>query len=92
MPIWPPYWLSLKPRSAKVGIEVIKINRKKSKRKLDTIQYKMRDQGVRKVFSTSVTAFKVIGQESRFRGKTILTGPVGHYVGAILGKLYGLGQ
>jgi len=52
----------------------------------------MRGQGVRKVFSTSVTAFKVIGQESRFRGKTILTGPVGHYVGAILGKLYGLGQ
>ena len=66
--------------------------KKKSKRQLDTIQYKMRGQGVRKVFSTSVTAFKVIGEESRFREKNILTGPVGHYVGAILGKLYGLGQ
>ena len=52
----------------------------------------MRGKGVRKAFSTSVTAFKVNGQESRFRGKTFLTGPVGHYVGAILGKLYGLGQ
>ena len=52
----------------------------------------MRGQRVRKLFLTSVTAFKVIREESRFRGKTISTGPVGHYVGAILGKLYGLGQ
>ena len=66
--------------------------KKKSKRQLNTIQYKMRGQGVRKLFLTSVTAFKVIGEELRFRGKTILTGPVGHYVGAILGKLYGLEQ
>ena len=51
----------------------------------------MRDQGVRKVFSTSVTAFKVTGQESRFRGKTILTGPVGHYVGGYFGQIVWLG-
>ena len=40
----------------------------------------MRGQRVRKVFSTSVTAFKVIGQESRLREKPFLTGPLGHYV------------